>query len=165
MNDDFNRRLAEVHWPDGCSPEEADHFAHNEIFIAAPRHVIWHNLIEAEKWPEWYSNSHDVRVVGSSTGVLEADSVFDWSTFGLALTSRIWEFAPESRIGWFGDTEGLHAYHTWLLLEEENGCRVVMEEVGKGPTAIAMHRDQPDAMHEGHDLWNESLKRLSEGPR
>ncbi len=46
INDDLAMRSKEIHWPDG-----ADVFAHNEVFINAPRSTGWRHLVEAEKWP------------------------------------------------------------------------------------------------------------------
>jgi hypothetical protein len=56
----------------------------------------------------------------------------------------------------------MHAYHTFLLLKTDNGCRIVTEEVVKGPGAVEFRKKQPDAMHEGHDLWLSTLKQRSE---
>ena len=52
-----------------------------------------------------------------------------------------------SRLGWFGNGTGIHAYHTWLILEKGDGCLVVTEETQNGPSAIAFNLDQPTAMY------------------
>lgn len=162
VNDDFSKRSADIHWPKGFSPRDADLFAHNEIYIRAPRTIVWKNIITAKKWPEWYSNSHNVKITGSIDGILKKDNEFKWQTFGLDIISHVHEYVPESRVGWFGDGKGFNGYHTWLLTDSAGGCKVVMEEVGKGPGAAAMHKINPNGMHKGHDLWNSSLKNLSE---
>ncbi len=51
MNDDLAMRSKEIHWPDGFAPGGADVFAHNEVFINAPRSTVWRHSVEAEKWP------------------------------------------------------------------------------------------------------------------
>lgn len=51
VQDGIAHRSADIHWPDGLKPTEADLFAHNEIVIdAAPEH-IWQHLIAATAWP------------------------------------------------------------------------------------------------------------------
>jgi hypothetical protein len=50
MNDDLAMRSKDIHWPDGFSPDGADLFAHNEVFINAPRSTMWRHILEAEKW-------------------------------------------------------------------------------------------------------------------
>jgi Polyketide cyclase / dehydrase and lipid transport len=164
VSDDAAKRSSEIHWPSGFSPDDADLFAHNEIFIKAPASAVWRHLVEAQKWPEWYPNSQDVQIVNDSSGVLKADSKFQWSTFGLHITSTIHEFLPNSRLGWFGKGTGVDAvfYHTWLLIPTPDGCRVVTEEVAKEPGAVAFRKSDPNAMHRGHELWLDGLKLLSE---
>ena len=68
----------------------------------------------------------------------------------------------EVRHGWFGDGTGIHAYHTWLIIEKSNGCEVVTEETQNGPSAVAFNLDQPRAMYDGHDWWLAALKARSE---
>ena len=83
-------------------------------------------------------------------------------TFGFHIESRVWEFEASSRLGWFGDGKDVHAYHTFLLAKTPQGCHVVTEEVVKGPGAIQFREQQPNAMHEGHQLWLTTLKDRSE---
>lgn len=60
IQDDVTHRSADVHWPDGLNPTKADLFAHNSIVINAEPEQIWHHLIAATAWPDWYSNAADV---------------------------------------------------------------------------------------------------------
>lgn len=169
MQKDLTKHSTAIHWPEGFGPDKADLFAHNEIFIQAPASTVFQRIIEAGKWPAWYPNSHNVRVNGSdlqggdsTAGVLKKGSEFDWNTFGLEIHSRVHEYVPNRRIGWFGDGKDLHAYHTWLLIPTAKGTRVVMEECVKGPAGIALRKSDVGAMHRGHDLWDETLKKVSE---
>jgi hypothetical protein len=65
-------------------------------------------------------------------------------------------------LGWFGNGTGIHAYHTWLILEKGDGCLVVTEETQNGPSAIAFNLDQPTAMYDAHHWWLAALKVRSE---
>ena len=161
IQDDLTHRSADIHWPDGLTPTDADLFAHNEIVISAPPRQIWQRLIAATAWPQWYSNSANVIVHGPSE-LLAAGVSFDWSTFGLQISSTVAEFVPPVRLGWYGNGEGLRAYHTWLLVPREGGTYVAMEEIGLGDAAKELARTNPGHMHRGHDLWNISLKFLCE---
>ena len=161
IQDDITHRSADIHWPDGLTPTDADLFAHNEIVIQAPPEQIWRHLIAAAAWPRWYSNSADV-VVNDSAELLAAGVSFDWTTFGLQISSTVAEFVPQARLGWYGNGEGLRAYHTWLLVPREQSTYVVMEEIGLGDGARRLARTNPGHMHRGHDLWNISLKFLCE---
>jgi hypothetical protein len=163
MNDDLADRFSDIHWPDGFSPDGADLFAHNEVFIDASCSTVWQLLIAAKQWPQWYPNAHDVQILNDRTGVLRDDSRFQWTTFGIDILSEIFEFVPDSRIGWYGDARGLQAYHAWRLLDESNRCHVIMEVAAKGPVAIEMRNSDPDGMRKAHDLWNSQLKLRAEG--
>jgi hypothetical protein len=159
---DLTARSSEIHWPQGFTPADADLFAHNEVDVLAPCSVVWTYLVNAVKWPEWYPNSKNVKVVNSSAGILTQDASFNWQTFGLNVASRVHEFVLNSRLGWFGDAPGINAYHTWFLTEGNGKCHVINEEVVKGSGAIDLRKSDPDAMHKGHDVWNASLKQVSE---
>jgi hypothetical protein len=151
-----------IHWPEGFSPKQTDAFVHNQIFINAPAKVIWSNLVNAKDWPSWYSNSADVQITNAGEDRLGPKSQFKWKTFGFPVSSRVNEFVPETRLGWFGDGTGIHAYHTWLIIEKSNGCEVITEETQNGPSAIAFNLNQPRAMYDAHDWWLAALKVRSE---
>lgn len=157
---DLSHASNQIHWPQDLNPATADAFVHNEIWINAPASVIWQNLIDAKNWPGWYANSADVRINGSD--LLKPEITFTWKTFGFPVTSKINEFEPESRIGWFGEGTGIRAYHTWLILERSGACQVVTEETQVGPSAVKFNLEQPTAMFDGHDWWLSALKVRSE---
>lgn len=158
IQDDIAHRSADIHWPDELKPTEADLFAHNEIVIDAAPEQIWRHLIAATAWPKWYSNAR----VNDPTDRLADGVSFDWTTFGMEISSTVAEFVPNSRLGWYGRGEGLLAYHTWLLVPREHGTYIVMEEVGLGEGAKRLAQTNPGRIHRGHDLWNISLKFLCE---
>jgi hypothetical protein len=162
FNRDGAQRFNDIHWPDGFRPEQADLFAHNEIVVHASCEKVFSTIVDAQVWPSWYPNSHNVKLLNSPDGKLHEGAQFSWDTFGVHIESRVHGFVSNSRIGWFGDGSGMHAYHTFLLLKTDEGCHVVTEEVVKGPGAVEFREKQPDAMHEGHDIWLSTLKRSSE---
>jgi uncharacterized protein YndB with AHSA1/START domain len=162
VNGDGVQRSKDIHWPDGFHPAQADLFAHNEIVVHASCEKVFANIVDAQVWPSWYPNSHNVKVLDSPDGKLHEGARFSWDTFGIHIESRVHEFVPGSRIGWFGDGTGMNAYHTFLLLKTDEGCHIVTEEVVKGPGAIDLRQKQPNAMHDGHDLWLSTLKQRSE---
>jgi len=145
----------DIHWPQGFTPQQADLFDHSELAVAAPCTAVWQALVDAPHWPAWYPNSENIRLERGSE--LAAGRSFQWRTFGLDVASRVHEFVPQQRLGWFGTASELQAYHTWLLQPQDQGCLVVTEEVVRGPAAVALRRDQPQAMHQGHALWLERL--------
>jgi hypothetical protein len=158
IHDDLIERSADIRWPDGLDPADADLFAHNTVVINAPATTVWEKLVAAAAWPTWYSNAADV-VIDDPSGELRQDVTFSWTTFGLTIASKVADFVPYSRLSWYGNGDQLRAYHTWLLIPRfGDSTYVVMEEIGMGEGAQHLALTNPGHMHRGHDLWNVSLK-------
>ena len=79
-------------WPAGFEPDNSSVYARNEIAIDAPPERVWRWLIRAAKWPEWYSNSANVRFLRGNPPDLAPDYEFSWKTFGATVTSRVITF-------------------------------------------------------------------------
>jgi hypothetical protein len=62
INTDSAQRNPDIHWPKGQHPEDADLFAHNEIMVNASCETVFANIVDAQSWPSWYPNSHNVVV-------------------------------------------------------------------------------------------------------
>jgi hypothetical protein len=163
MKQDLANREKDVHWPQGFDPSQADLFSHNELLINASCERIWSHIIDANGWPEWYPNAKEVQIIGDN--VLKDRTVFRWTTFGLPIESKVNEFTPYTRIGWYGYAPGTAPsfYHTWYLKTRDNACLVVTDEVGKGKDAVHLRETDEGLMHRGHGLWLATLKWVSEG--
>ncbi|GLS22980.1 hypothetical protein GCM10007874_60000 [Labrys miyagiensis] len=165
MQSDLANRSPDIHWPEGFDPTTADLFSHNELVINASCEKIWSHIIDATKWPQWYPNSKNVQINAGGGNILQSGTIFRWETFGLPLESRINEFEPFSRIGWYGYAPGAQPtfYHTWYLASFGDSCRVVTDEVGKGKDATHLRATDESLMHHGHEIWLATLKWVSEG--
>ena len=163
MKQDLANREKDIHWPQGFDPSQADLFSHNELLINASCERIWSHIIDANRWPEWYPNAKEVKIIGDT--VLKDRTMFRWTTFGLPIESKVNEFIPYTRIGWYGYAPGTAPsfYHTWYLKTRDNACLVVTDEVGKGKDAVHLRETDEGLMHRGHDLWLATLKWVSEG--
>lgn len=156
---DLKERSSQIAWPAPFSPETDPVFAHNERVIAAPCDRVWDVLVNAPRWPAWYRNARDVRLGGGALA-LEDATTFHWTTFDIEVDSVVFEHARRgggARLGWYGKAKDLDACHRWLLLPEGGHCRVVTEEVVRGPAAEAFRKKAPAALHDGHAVWLESL--------
>ena len=164
MQDDLANRAAEIHLPTGFDPAKADLFSHNELVVNAPCERVWQHIIGATKWPEWYPNSKDVALLNGAK-VLGDGTTWRWTTFGLPLESRVHEYVPYTRLGWYGYAPGAQPtfYHTWFLTPLGADCLVVMDEAGVGKDAAHLRETDESLMHRGHDLWLATLKWVAEG--
>src|ERR1700722_8857238 len=141
MKDDLAHRSPDIHWPAGFEPEKADLFAHNDLIINASCERVWTHIIEASRWPTWYPNSKDVEIQGGDP-VLRDGTVFRWTTFGLAIESKVHEYVLNQRLGWYGYVPGAkpNFYHSWYLEPRGAMCRVVMDEAGVGKDAAGLRQ-------------------------
>ena len=94
-----------IHWPQGLEPRSVDVFVHNVGWIGAPPEIVWANLIDASQWPNWCSNSADVRIDGDQRKLAKGVS-FTWKTFNFPLPSTVDVFEPGREIGWSVDNPG-----------------------------------------------------------
>ena len=163
MKTDLAHRSPDIHWPIGFEPEKADLFAHNDLIINASCERVWTHIIEATRWPTWYPNSKDVVIQGGDPELLDG-TVFRWTTFGLAIESKVHEYVLNQRLGWYGYVPGAKPtfYHSWYLEPQGAMCQVVMDEAGVGKDAAALRKSDETLMHRGHDLWLASLKWAAE---
>ncbi|OHT19104.1 SRPBCC family protein [Edaphosphingomonas haloaromaticamans] len=164
MARDLATRDRDIHWPVGFEPENADLFAHNEALLDVPCESAWRHIVDVAAWPNWYPNARNVTPLDGATELAPAVR-WRWTTFGLAIESRVHEFVPGRRLGWFGGASGEAPafYHTWLLRPEGRGCRVAMDEAGIGAGAAAFREADEGRMHRGHTLWLETLRWISAG--
>jgi uncharacterized protein YndB with AHSA1/START domain len=164
MKDDLTHREKDIHWPLGFDPSKADLFSHNSLLIHASCEKIWSHIVDATTWPSWYPNSKNVQITGGAAK-LDAGTVFRWQTFGIDLESRVNEFVPYSRIGWYGYAPGAEPtfYHTWYLKPQGDACMAITDEVGKGEGPRNLRQSDESLMHRGHDLWLATLKWVAEG--
>jgi len=149
--------------PIGFEPEKADLFAHNDLIINASCERVWTHIIEASRWPTWYPNSKDVEIQGGHP-VLRDGTEFRWTTFGLAIESKVHEYVLNQRLGWYGYVPGAKPsfYHSWYLEPEGTMCHVVTDEAGIGRDAAGLRKSDETLMHRGHDLWLATLKWVAE---
>jgi hypothetical protein len=98
-NGDGAERCREIHWPNGFHPEQADLFAHNEIVVHASCQKVFASIVDAQGWPEWYPNSHDVKLLDSPDGKLHEGTRFSWDTFGVHIESWVSSFQTAASAG------------------------------------------------------------------
>jgi hypothetical protein len=77
IQDGITRRSADIQWPDGLTPTDADLFAHNEIVIQAPPQQVSQHVIAV-----WL-----IARLGEPPAPARAAS--DYEVFGLGTTRRV----------------------------------------------------------------------------
>lgn len=151
-----------IRWPERYDPRRAPVHVRNERAVAASAEVVWAWLARAERWPEWYPNASQVRILRGARGELALGTQFRWRTFGVGIRSEVVECEPPQRLAWNARGIGVDAYHAWWIEAQGSACRVLTEETQYGAVAQLGARLFPQRMWRGHELW---LERLAEQAR
>lgn len=153
-------------WPAGHSPAESAVFVSNQTVIPAPPERVWAWLIRAALWPKWYPNSSDMHFQSHAGPDLRERTRFRWKTFGIKVTSKVYDFEPCQRLAWNADGIGIHAWHAWLLTPQPDGStHVLTEETQNGWLARLGKALMPNRMAQQHQIWLETLSRQAKsGP-
>lgn len=149
----------QIIFPARFTPASSPVFVHNEIEINADAKIIWYWLTKAGIWPEWYFNAANVELPDEH---LEKDTIFRWKTFGNTLQSKVEEFVPYERLAWQAKGPGIKAYHAWLIIPTQKGCKVITEETQHGWMCRLGKILFPQRMYNYHQKWLEGLKLKAE---
>ena len=152
-----------IKWPDNYRPENASFFVHNEIEINAKPQVVWDILVKAEDWPNWYEGATDVKILNDNSAQLECNTVFSWKTMGQNFESTtIKEFKPPYRLSWEATKNNIKGYHAWLIIQTDNGCKVITSEAQHGFLTLMQKAFIPNKLEKLHDIWLKELKNKAE---
>ena len=166
-------KMNAINWPKEYLPGTTDTFVSNEIIVKGiSLKEVWPYLVDASKWPTYYSNSGDIKMYNQNTTVLAKDTKFHFSTFGFPIEAEVIEFVPpedgkEARIAWHGWAEcdaekRLDVVHAWLIEDLEGGrCRILTQESQIGKPAVELHNSHPNTMINGHQDWLDGLAKVT----
>ena len=107
--------------------------AQHEVEIRAPLDAVWQLHIDINDWPSWQEAITEAHI----DGPFEPGNSFDWSSYGFAVTSQIYEVGDRSRTLWGGTAEGITGIHEWLFAETDGGVRVTTNESFAGDPVSA----------------------------
>ncbi|WP_372572595.1 SRPBCC family protein [Ruegeria jejuensis] len=150
-----------IRWPEKYDPKLSAVHVVNSLQMRANSQAVWHHLIHAAAWPQWYSNCSNVVLLGPSGSTLELGEQFRWKTFGMTITCTIEEFEPQRRLAWSAESFGMSVYHAWLISPRKSGCHVVTEETQNGLIPRIGKLVAPNKMHDAHQMWLERLDEIA----
>jgi hypothetical protein len=151
-----------IRWPDRFLPDRAPVHVVNSIAVKASPEAVWKVLIRAADWSSYYGNASKVVIEDGGSDLFE-EARFTWHTFGVDLETQVQEFEPFERIAWLATAPMIEAYHAWLIVPADGGCRVITEETQRGLAAHAGRVFFPGRMERQHQLWLEGLARVARG--
>lgn len=156
------KEASEIAWPEAYTPSESKFYVQNTIEIQADPAVVWQYLLDASAWESWYEGAKNLSFSSSKDTILQANTVFTWETMGLTLQSTVKEFEPNRLLAWESKKKSIQAYHVWVLIPTEYGCKVITEESQNGWLTFFEKTFQGKKLKRLHDAWLLALKNKSE---
>ena len=146
-------------WPSGFGGSQCVVLAHNETTIpgAVCARVI-SQLVDARRWPEWYSNAANVSIDDGAER-LNPGTKFRFTTFGSPQTCEV-RYA-DHRVSWSCTGQpDTSIHHRWYCTETGGSTLVSTQECQKGLSLAAANIGGAlkETMQRGHQVWLESLK-------
>jgi len=151
-----------IHWPAQHHPNLSAIHVVNTLVMDVSPHAAWHHLIAAPKWPSWYPNSANVRLLETDSETLKLGMRFKWKTFGVNIECKVEEFEPQERLAWSAKSPGMTVYHAWLISPHPNGCRVFTEETQNGFIPKITAAFMPKRIHKYHQIWLDRLNEIAQ---
>jgi DinB superfamily len=153
-----------IHWPAAFNPKKANFYVYNEIAINASPETVWKILIDAKKWHTFYKGAEKPVVIDHATHqTLALDVSFRFKTMGINFQPTIKEFIPNERMAWEINTHKLKAYHAWIIVPTQTGCKLITPEAQNGFLTFLQKVFQPNKLLNLHEHWLAVIKTRAEG--
>jgi len=108
--------------------ETAPVIARHSLFIPAPLDTLWRLHTDIDRWPTWQDSIDTAHLHGP----LRAGASFAWSTYGMNITSAVYQVDPMRHTLWGGPSDGIFGIHAWTFTPETGGVTVTTEESWSG---------------------------------
>ena len=132
--------------------------ANLHIDIDAPCDTVWRLHTDVNAWPSWQTDITEARL----DQPLAEGASFDWSTYGMAITSTVYALDEGSRILWGGEGNGIAGIHEWTFTDMPNGVRVTTTESFAGDPVEADTATMQALLDQSLQSWLERLKATAE---
>ena len=132
--------------------------AHHEIDVQAPPDVVWRVHADVNVWPSWHPDLTDANLAEP----FEPGSSFDWTSYGLAVTSTIYSVDEPSRVLWGGTANGITGVHEWTFEETSSGTHVTTNESFAGEPVEADPSSMQALLDASLQAWLDRLKQAAE---
>jgi len=129
-----------------------------DIDVDAPRDAVWRLHTDINAWPKWQKDISEATL----DQPLEVGATFDWSTFGMAITSTVYAIDEGSRILWGGTASGITAIHEWTFSDTPSGARVTTTESFAGDAVEADTATMQALLDQSLQSWLQHLKTAAE---
>ena len=119
---------------------------------------MWRLHCDVNAWPTWQSDIEEA----SLDQDLTPGASFSWSTYGMAITSTVYDVQQGTRILWGGDANGITGIHEWTFADSPTGVRVTTTESFAGAPVEADVSNMQALLDQSLTAWLQQLKTAAE---
>lgn len=132
--------------------------ANVEIDIDAPRDTVWRLHTDVNAWPSRQTDITEAHL----DQPLAVGASFNWTTYGMAITSSVYAIDEGSRILWGGEGNGITGIHEWTFTDAPSGVRVTTTESFAGDPVETETTTMQGLLNQSLKSWLERLKATAE---
>jgi len=114
-------------------PVWTDSASNHAISVDAQRDGVWRLHTNVGAWPSWQKDITDAVL----DQPLAVGASFNWSTYGMEITSTVYALDEGSCILWGGTSNGITGIHEWTFTDTPNGVQVTTTESFTGDPVSA----------------------------
>ena len=128
------------------------------IDIDAPRDRVWRLHTDVNAWPTWQPDI----TAATTEDPLKPGGSFNWSTYGMDITSTVYALDEGVRILWGGTAHGITGIHEWTFADSPTGVRVTTTESFAGDPVAADIANMQALLDQSLQSWLQHLKDVAE---
>ena len=128
------------------------------IDIDAPRDRVWRLHTDVNAWPTWQPDI----TAATTEDPLRPGGSFNWSTYGMDITSTVYALDEGVRILWGGTANGITGIHEWTFADSPTGVRVTTTESFAGDPVAADIANMQALLDQSLQSWLQHLKDVAE---
>lgn len=128
------------------------------IQVKATPEKVWSVLTNIDRWPGWNPDISNAKL----NGQLIPGTTFDWKSGGTKIHSKLHTVQPFKKFGWTGKAMGSLAIHNWILIKNDDGTEVLVEESMDGFLVKLLKGMMQKTLDKSSASWLQHLKTESE---
>ena len=128
------------------------------IDIDASRDRVWRLHTNVNAWPTWQPDIADA----TAEEPLRPGASFEWSTYGMDITSTVYALDEGVRILLGGTANGITGVHEWTFADSPSGVHVTTTESSAGEPVAADVDNMQALLDQSLQSWLQHLKDAAE---
>lgn len=149
-------------YPEEYTPKNCPIHIKNSLQLHCSVEESWRLLVSLLEWPNFQPEISKIVIEEDADHINKLGYRFSWIVFGMKMKCEVIDFVVGERLGWTTVGFGIHAYHTWLLIPNEEGCLAVCEELQRGFVCNTAMTFNPKRFQNFNKIWLDLMRNKAE---